>query len=150
MYLLIVTCRQITQHCTHLETIFCKSEALCKTAQIRYPIGVIINHMIINPIKTKSMTIATRQKHELSPLPFDLILNGAKIDQMSEHRLSGITIDNKLRWDSHVCKTVLRLTFLLSELRYIDTRKLFFNVHIKTSHSGRWCGMDVVMSSKRD
>ena len=90
------------------------------------------NHMVINPIKTKSMIIATRQKHQLSPLPLDLVLNGAKIDQVS-----GITIDNKLRWDSHinnVCKTVSRRVFLLSKLRYIvniDTRKLFFNAHIK-------------------
>ena len=67
------------------------------------------NHMVINPTKTKSMTIATRQKHQLSPLPLDLVLNGAKIDLVSEHRVLGITIDNKLRWDSHinnVCKTV--------------------------------------------
>ena len=95
------------------------------------------NHMVINPIKTKSMTIATRQKHQLSPLPFNLVLNGAKTDQVSEHRLLGITVDNKLRWDSHinnVCKTVSRRVFLLSKLRYIvdiDTRKLFFNAHIK-------------------
>ena len=95
------------------------------------------NHMVINPIKTKSMTIATRQKHQLSPLPLDLVLNGAKIDRVSEHRLLGITIDSKLRWDSHinnVCKTVSRRVFLLSKLRYIvdiDTRKLFFNAHIK-------------------
>ena len=52
------------------------------------------NHMVINPIKTKSMTISTIQKHQLSPLPLDLVLNGAKIDLVSEHRL---TIDNKLR-----------------------------------------------------
>ena len=56
---------------------------------------------------------------------------------MSEQRLLGITIDNKLRWDLHtnnVCKTVSRRVFLLSKLRYIvdiDTRKLFFNAHIK-------------------
>ena len=54
------------------------------------------NHMVISTIKTKSMTIATRQKHQLSPLPLDLVLNGAKIDEVSEHRLLGITIDNKL------------------------------------------------------
>ena len=95
------------------------------------------NHMGINPIKTKSMTIATRQKHQLSPLPFDLVLNGAKIAQVSEHRLLGITIDNKLRWDSHinnVCKTVSRRVFRLSKLRCIvdiDTRKLFFSAHVK-------------------
>ena len=113
------------------------------------------NHMVINPIETKSLTIATRQKHQLLPLPLDLVLNGAKIDQVSEHRLLGITIDNKLRRDSHtnnVCKTVSRRVFLLSKLRYIvdiDTRKLFFNAHIKP-HIDFACGMDVVMFSKRD
>ena len=64
------------------------------------------NHMVINLIKTKSMTITTRQKHQLSPIPLD---NRVKIDQVSEHRLLGITIDNQLHWDSHtnnVCKTV--------------------------------------------
>ena len=69
------------------------------------------DNLWINPIKTKSMTIATSQKHQLSPLPLDLVLNGAKIDQVSEHRLLGITIDNTIRWDSHsnnVCKTVSR------------------------------------------
>ena len=96
------------------------------------------NHMVINPIKTKSVTIATRQKHQLSPLPLDLVLNEAKIDQVSEHRLLDITIDNKLCWDSHInneYKTVSRPVFLLSKLRYIvdiDTRKLFFNAHIKS------------------
>ena len=47
------------------------------------------NHMVINLTKTKSMTITTRQKHQLSPIPLD---NRVKIDQVSEHRLLGITI----------------------------------------------------------
>ena len=95
------------------------------------------SHMVTNPIKTKSMTIATRQKHQLSPLPLVLVLRGVKIDQVSEHRLLGVAIDNKLRWDSHtdnVCKTVSRRVFLLSKLRYIvdiDIRKLFLNAYIK-------------------
>ena len=94
--------------------------------------------MIINPTKTKSMTIATRQKHQLSPLLLDLVLNRARIDQVSAHHLLGITIDHKLCWDSHtnnVCKTVSRQVFLLSKLRYIidiNTRKLFFNAYMKS------------------
>ena len=78
-----------------------------------------VNHLVINPIKTKSMIIATRQKPQLSPLPLDLVINGAKTDKVSEHCLLGITIDKKLRWDSHtnnVCKTVSRQVFLLSKL----------------------------------
>ena len=79
------------------------------------------NHMVINPTKTKSMTIATRQKHQLSPLPLDLVLNRAKIDQVSEHRLLDIAIDNKLRWDSHinnVCKTVSRRVLMKVHRRH--------------------------------
>ena len=60
------------------------------------------NHMVINPIKTKSMTIATRQKPQLLPLPLDLVINGAKIDQVSERRLLGITIDKTLPWDLQI------------------------------------------------
>ena len=77
------------------------------------------NHMVINPIKTKSMTIATRQKPQLLPLPLDLVINGAKIDQVSEHHLLGTTIDKTLSWDLHtnnVSKTVSRRVFLLSKL----------------------------------
>ena len=112
------------------------------------------NHMVLNPIKTKSMTIATIQIHQLSHLPLDLVLNGAKIDQVSEHRLLGIT---KLRWDSHinnVCKTVSRRVFLLSKLRYIvdiDTRKLFFNAHIKPHidyASAVWDGCSDVLKKR--
>ena len=94
--------------------------------------------MVINPIKTKSVTIATRQK-------FQLIVNltarsrSKRDENWSSVRTPSfsITIDNKLRWDSHinnVCKAISRRVFLLSKLRYtvdIDTRKLFFNAHIK-------------------
>ena len=45
------------------------------------------NHMVVNSIKTKSMASATRQKHQLSPVPLDLVLLMAKIDQVSAHRL---------------------------------------------------------------
>ena len=51
------------------------------------------NHMVINPIKTMSMPIVTRQKHHLSPLPLDLVLRWAEIDQVLKHRLLGITIN---------------------------------------------------------
>ena len=55
---------------------------------------IIIIDMVINPIKTKSMTIATRQNHQLSALITTRSrFNGVKIDQVLEHRLLGITID---------------------------------------------------------
>ena len=45
------------------------------------------NSMVINPKKTHSMTIATRQKHQLLPLSLDLLLYGVKVEQVAEHRL---------------------------------------------------------------
>ena len=45
------------------------------------------NHMVINPIKTKSMITAATEKHQLSPLPLDLVQRRVKIDSVSEHRI---------------------------------------------------------------
>ena len=84
------------------------------------------------------MKFATRQKHQLLPLSLDLLLHGVKVEQGAEHRLLGIIIDNKLRWDTHtdtLCKTLSKRVFLLSKLKYIvdtDTLKLFFNAQIKS------------------
>ena len=94
--------------------------------------------MVINPNKTHSVRIATRQKHQLLPLSLDLLLHGVKVEQVAEHRPLGIIIDNKLRWDTHtdtLCKTLSKRVVLLSKLKYIvdtDTLKLFFNAHIKS------------------
>ena len=57
--------------------------------------------MVINPKETHSMTIAIRQKPQLLPLSLDLLLYAVKVEQVAEHRLLGIIIDNKLRWDTH-------------------------------------------------
>ena len=95
------------------------------------------NSTVINPKKTHSMTIATRQKHQLLPLSLDLLLHGVNVEQVAEHRLLGIIIDNKLLWDIHtdtLCKTLSKRVFRLFKLKYIvdtDTLKLFFNAHIK-------------------
>ena len=64
------------------------------------------NSKIINPKKTHSMTIATRQKHQLLPLSLDLLLHGVKVEQVAEHRLLGIIIDNKPWWDTQTENTV--------------------------------------------
>ena len=77
------------------------------------------NSMVINPKKTHSMTIATRQKHQLLPLSLDMLLHEVKVEQVAEHRLLGIIIDNKLQWDTHtdiLCKTLSKRVFLLSKV----------------------------------
>jgi hypothetical protein len=95
------------------------------------------NRMVVNPKKSKSMLITTRQKHQLSPLSLNLTLNGNSIDQVSEHKHLGVIIDDKLRWNAqvdHVCKIVSKNLFLLSKLQSIITleaRKLYYHAHIQ-------------------
>ena len=75
--------------------------------------------MIIHPAKTKSMVIATRQKHQLSPLQLELTLEKTDTEQVHEHRVLGVTIDAEIKWQSqlsNVCKTVSKTLFLLSQL----------------------------------
>ena len=94
-----------------------------------------VNHMLINPVKTKSMIITTRQKHQLSDLSLKLSLDGQKIENVTEHRLLGLIVDNKFRWEAqieHICKSMSKKLFLLSQLQHIiniDTRKLSYNAH---------------------
>ena len=97
-----------------------------------------VNSMVIHPTKTKSMVIATRQKHQLSPLSINLSLKGTHVEQVSEHRVLGVIIDNQLSWKAHtvsVSKTISRKLFILSKLRYFldfESRKMFFNAHIRS------------------
>ena len=65
--------------------------------------------MLINPVKTKSMVITTRQKHQLSDLSLRLSFDGQNIENVTEHRLQGLTVDNIFRWQAqidHICKSM--------------------------------------------
>ena len=52
------------------------------------------NHMLINPVKTKTMVITTRQKYQLSDLSLRLSLDGQNIENVTEHRLLSLIVDN--------------------------------------------------------
>ena len=47
--------------------------------------------------KTKSMVVATRQKHHLR-----FMLNSQAIEQVSEHRHLGAILDDQLKWQAHI------------------------------------------------
>ena len=87
IYLLIVTCWQITLHTSEKE----EEDTLQIRSNVQDSLDQVSNwcdsnHMVINPIKTKSMTLATGQKHQPSSLPLYPVLRGAKTDHVSEHR----------------------------------------------------------------
>ena len=75
-----------------------------KTLQLclgRISVWCSVNHMLINPVKTKSMIITTRQKRQLWDLSLRLSLDGQNIENVTEHRLLGLIVDNKFRSQIH-------------------------------------------------
>ena len=107
------------------------------------------NRMALNPTKTKCMLMATRQKHKKKHLPLNLKFETTPIEQVSKHRLLGVTVDEQLKLQTHInnmCRTVSRNIFLLSKLSQIVSQKsklAFFFAHIM-SHmnyvSNAWGG----------
>jgi hypothetical protein len=94
-----------------------------------------INNMLLHPKKSKSMLITTRQKHQRQPFHLNITLESITIEQVSEHRLLGVTVDEELTWKSHtnyIAKKVARNLFLLNKLRPLvtaDGLKSFFSAH---------------------
>ena len=92
--------------------------------------------MALNPTKTKCMLMATRQKHQKKQLPLNLKFETTPVEQVSKHRLLGVTVDEELKWQTHInniCRTVSRNIFLLSKLSQIVSQKsklVFFFAHI--------------------
>jgi len=113
-------------------------ECVLQTAADKVSQWCTNNRMLINPSKTKSMVLTTRQKHQLTNLNINLSLNDQAIEQVHEHRLLGVLVDDKISWQPHVndlCKKISKKVYLLSKLQQFidtDTRKLFFNAHIKS------------------
>ena len=95
------------------------------------------NSMLIHPHKTKSMLVSTRQKLQNSTYTLSLSIDSTPVEQVSEHRVLGITLDDQFKWETHtnnVCKKLSQNLFLLSKLKHYvntETRKLFFNAYIK-------------------
>ena len=96
------------------------------------------NSMALNPAKTESMVVTTRQRHQLKPLVLNLAFQSQNITQVSEHKLLGVTVDKELKWEAHinnVCKKVSKNVFMLSKLKdYVDIniRQIYFNAHIRS------------------
>ena len=60
------------------------------------------NKVIINPDKTKSMVVTTRQKHQRQKLKLNLTIQSKLIEQVREHKVLGIILDEEMKWQSHI------------------------------------------------
>ena len=96
------------------------------------------NCMLLNPTKSKSMIVTTRQKHQRSPLTLTLSLADNPIEQVSVHKLLGVLIDDTLTWRPHIerlWKKVARNVYLLSKLQSIisfEASRVFYYAHIQS------------------
>lgn len=94
------------------------------------------NNMLLNPEKTKSMIVATRQKHQRGLNPLTLSIDGQAIEQVTEHRHLGVVIDNQLKWEAHISslsRSVAKNVYLLSRLKHVvspEASYFFFHSHI--------------------
>ena len=96
-----------------------------------------LNHMSLNPHKTKLMVITTRQKRQniTTELP-TLCTAEEPVEIVDSHRVLGVMIDNNLSWHSHVnymCKTLTKKVYQLCRIKHFlspHARRLFFHAHI--------------------
>ena len=84
------------------------------------------NRMALNPVKTKCMLMVTTQKHHKQQLSLNLNFETMPIEQVSKHRLLGVTVDEQLKWQKHInniCITLSINIFLLSKLSQTVSHK---------------------------
>ena len=71
------------------------------------------------------MVLTARQRHQRRPVTLNLTLGKSPVQQVREHRVLGVIIDEELKWQSHIdniCKHLAKNLFLLSQLRhYVDS-----------------------------
>jgi len=97
------------------------------------------NKMILNESKTKSMLVTGKRlgKKKLEQSTLQLHVNSTELEQVSSHKLLGVTIDSQLTFDQHVENLCTKLSQRISMLRKIrrslprDQRKLYYNAMIK-------------------
>ena len=79
------------------------------------------NDIIINPLKTKCRLVTARQKGQISPLTLQLTLGQDSVEQVSEHKVLGIIVDDELRWQSqtdYIYRVLAKSIFLFSKLKH--------------------------------
>ena len=121
-----VICSQMIQHFIQQEKASCKFKRRYSFYLDRISVWCNVNHMLINSVKTNSMIITTRQMHQLSDLSLRLSLDGQNIENVTEHRLLGLIVDNKF----HACP------YRAHTQKHVKTKCLFFST--ATYHQHRY------------
>ena len=116
-----------------------------KTLQLcldRISVWCNVNHMPIIPVKTKPVIITTRQKHQLSDLSLRLSLGSQNIENVTEHRLLGLIVDYKFRWQAQTKHIIIMQKHVKKTVSFFSTatyhqhryQKTLLQRSHKTSH----------------
>ena len=81
--------------------------------------------MVIHPDKTKSMIIAPRQKLQLTKPKLNLTLGTSIIEEVKEHKMLGLIVDNNLTWNKHIENMIKQEGISLQSSVYFFFTKLF-------------------------
>ena len=92
-----------------------------------------LNHMSLNPTKTKYIILTTRQKRQMLNSPPAIILIGKQhVHEVSEHKLLWVTIDNNLTYGPQIrdrCKSTAKRVYQSAKMKNFLTfhaRNTFF------------------------
>jgi hypothetical protein len=92
------------------------------------------------PKKNKFMPITTRPKRQNLRLKLPPIhINNQTIDEVNDHKVLGVTVDNNLSWSEHVSvpsKNISRKVYQLSKFKHyfdLHSRNLFYLAYIQSS-----------------
>ena len=90
------------------------------------------NKMYINPVKTTSMVIGSRQKLANTDHVLSLTIENSNIQSVTTEKLLGINIDQNLEWTEQI-DTICSKINLLSKIKNslpLESRKLYYNAYI--------------------
>ena len=82
--------------------------------------------MVIHPHKTQSRVLALRQKRQFKPLKLNATLGKNPVEQVGEHRVLSVVIDDELKWqpqlETYFCLTISNTTWTVTPVKYFSTR----------------------------
>ena len=95
-----------------------------------------LTHIAVKSSKTKCVYVCTRWKSKKNVLPIPPLFIGVKmIEQVTSHKVLGVTIDNDLSWSDHIIllgKRLSQKTYQLAKIKHfldVHSRKHFFYAH---------------------
>ena len=95
------------------------------------------NRMVIKTAKTKCMLITTKQRrHYLRNNQLAITLNDQQLQQVKQHKVIGVDVDENLQWREHVTGVFKKVSQTLALFRRIKhflpkwSNIMFYNAHI--------------------